>query len=163
MPMALASQIEAQVTEAAKLYHRLVLVAGINAEGKSAAFAKLAPAHGWSHINVSLTLAARLLELAQRHRAVRCPLLTREITDGAGGDVVMLDHIELLFSPDLAQDPLRLLQGLSRNRIIIASWPGPLVEGSLQYAEPGHSEYKHYRDTDAILLDARGLPAFEIS
>ena len=53
-----------------------------------------------------------------------------------GSEVVLLDNIELLFATELAQDPLRLLQSLSRNRTIVAAWPGNFDGGALTYAEP---------------------------
>ena len=50
-------------------------------------------------------------------------------------ELILLDNIELLFAVELAQDPLRLLQSLSRNRTVIASWPGTFDGQSLTYAE----------------------------
>ena len=43
-------------------------------------------------------------------------------------DVVLLDNIELLFAVEFAQDPLRLLQSLSRNVTIVAAWPVPSMQ-----------------------------------
>ena len=37
---------------------------------------------------------------------------------------MLLDHLEILFDPALEQDPLRLLQGVSRDRTVVAAWPG---------------------------------------
>ena len=64
-------------------------------------------------------------------------------------DVVALDNIELLFDPALHQDPLVCLQGLSRNKTLIAAWGGNYVGGVLTYAEPGHPEYRRYERPDA--------------
>ena len=63
-----------------------------------------------------------------------------------------MDNLELLFSPDLAQDPLRLLQGLARNRTIVASWPGFMRGAQLIYAEPSHPEYRRYPELDVLWL-----------
>ncbi|MEN6474686.1 MAG: BREX-3 system P-loop-containing protein BrxF, partial [Syntrophaceae bacterium] len=40
--------------------------------------------------------------------------------------VVLLDNIEILFDVSLKQDPLRLLQGLSRNTTLVAAWSGEI-------------------------------------
>ncbi len=64
--------------------------------------------------------------------------------------VVVLDNLEILFDPALKLDPLKLLQGISRNRTIVASWNGSYVEGTLTYAKPDHPEYRSYRELDAI-------------
>ena len=60
---------------------------------------------------------------------------------------------ELLFDRSLQQDPLRLLQGVSRNRQIVAAWDGSLEEGKLLYAEPGHAEYRQYPVNDFFVVD----------
>jgi hypothetical protein len=67
-------------------------------------------------------------------------------------DVVLLDNIELLFAKDLAQDPLRLLQSLSRNRTIVAAWPGSFDGKYLTYAEPGHPEHQRYAMPQAAII-----------
>ena len=67
-----------------------------------------------------------------------------EIVREERSDVVLLDNIELLFAVELAQDPLRLLQSLSRNRTIVAAWPGTFDGKTLTYAEPGHPEARRY-------------------
>jgi hypothetical protein len=69
-------------------------------------------------------------------------------------DVVILDNIEILFDPALQQDPLRCLQGVSRNRTIVASWNGSARDRMLSYAEPGHREYRRYTEVPAIIVHA---------
>jgi hypothetical protein len=65
---------------------------------------------------------------------------------------VVLDNLEILFDKDLKQDPLRLLQGLSRNRAVVASWNGSMTSGRLLYAETGHPEYRSYNAVDALIV-----------
>jgi hypothetical protein len=69
-------------------------------------------------------------------------------------DVVLLDNIELLFAEELAQDPLRLLQSLSRNRAIVAAWPGGFDGACLTYAEHGHPEARRYQTPQAVIVNA---------
>lgn len=59
-------------------------------------------------------------------------------------DVIFLDHIDILFSPQLKIAPLKALINLSRRKKVIVSWPGEYREGRLIYAEPGHPEYYFY-------------------
>ncbi len=149
----LSQRILRGVEQAAGLYHRLVLVVGPPQSGKTTALQELARATGWPLLNVNLLLCERLLELTGRQRAVRTPKLLDDIVRGTGSDVVLLDNLEVLFSRELAQDPLRLLQGLSRHRTIVASWAGAVVNGRLTYAEPGHPEARRYTDLDAIVIE----------
>ena len=65
---------------------------------------------------------------------------------------MLLDNIELLFAPHLAQDPLRLLQRLARNRTIGVAWPGSVAAGVLTYGEPGHGEFRKYVKPEAVVL-----------
>jgi len=52
----------------------------------------------------------------------------------------------------LKQDPLKLLQILSRNHTVISTWNGTFVNSKLTYAEPGHSEYISYEITDTLVV-----------
>jgi hypothetical protein len=142
MPAPLADEIISRVVEARELYHRLVLVVGPMRSGKTQALRAVAKDRGWPLINVNLQISERMLELTQRQRALRAPRLLDDVVSDANDDVVLLDNLEMLFSPDLALDTLRLLQGLSRNRTVVATWCGGYDGTYLTYAEPGHPEWK---------------------
>ncbi len=154
MAASLNERVLAAVAEAALRYYRLVLVVGPPGSGKTKALQELAAATGAPLLNVNLCLCERLLELTSTQRAVRAPKTLAELVDAVSAEMVLLDNLEVLFSPALALDPLRLLQRLSRNRTIVASWPGTLVEGRLSYAEPGHPEARTYQNPDAVLVEA---------
>src|SRR5262249_62434896 len=99
--------------------------------------------------NLNLELSRLLLDLTVRQRALHVPRLLEEIVQAQGGEVTLLDNIELLFDVHLKQDPLRCLQGLSRHRTVVAAWPdsfgpGERPPGVLAYAEPGHPELRRY-------------------
>ena len=64
----------------------------------------------------------------------------------------VLDNTEILFSPELQQYPLRLLQMLSRNRTVVAAWAGKQEGESLTYADPAHPEFKRYPKPDAVIV-----------
>jgi adenosyl cobinamide kinase/adenosyl cobinamide phosphate guanylyltransferase len=137
---------------ASSLYHRLVLVVGPARSGKSRLLQATAADAGWPLINLNQRVSELLLELTQRQRALRVPRLVGDILAETGDSVVLVDNLELLFSTDLAQDPLRLLQGLARNRTVVASWPGVIVGNQLTYAEPSHREYRRYSEFDSLWL-----------
>ncbi len=141
---------------AATLYHRLVLVVGPARSGKTRLLQAAAAANGWPLINLNQRVSELLLELTQRQRALRVPRLVGDVLGSTGADVVLVDNLELLFSPDLSQDPLRLLQGLARNRTVVASWPGVMVGKQLTYAEPSHPEYRRYPELDTLWLSLPG-------
>jgi hypothetical protein len=144
----LADQIIGQIKHATELYHRLVLVVAPAGAGKTTALQDVQERAGAPLINVNLELSRRMLDLTESQRALRLPRLLMEIVNDAAGDVVLLDNIEILFDVSLKQDPLRLLQGLSRNKTIVASWNGMSVKGRLEYGEPWHEEFKCYAKED---------------
>jgi len=74
---------------------------------------------------------------------------------------LVLDNLELLFDQDLKQDPLRLLQGLARNRTLLASWNGTFSIGRLGYAVPGHPEYLAYDAPEALIVTMDGTSTLD--
>jgi len=126
------------------LYHRLVLVVGPSRSRKTATLRAAAAHAGAPVMNLNLELSRRLLDLTARQRLLAVP---RVLDDLLGRDrpLVLLDNTELLFDPAFEQDPLALLQRVSRHRTIVAAWNGTLGNGFLSYAEPDHPEYRRYR------------------
>lgn len=61
---------------------------------------------------------------------------------------------DVLFEPSLQQEPLALLQELSRNKSLIVAWGGSYDEQNrlLIYAEPGHPEYRCYERPEVIVV-----------
>jgi len=95
-----------------------------------------------------------MLDLTERQRALQLPRLLGEIVSEATGELVLVDHIEILFNVHLKQDPLRLLQGLSRNKTVVAAWNGSIVDGHMTYAVPDHPEYCRYLIRDFLVASS---------
>ena len=137
------------------LYHRLALLVGETGSGKTGVLQDVASELGTSVVNLNLVLSSELLELTARQRVLRLPEILGQIADKASSPLI-LDNIEILFDRDLKQDPLRLLQGVSRNRTVVASWSGKYIAGRLLYAETGHPEYRSYDLIDALIVGMDG-------
>jgi hypothetical protein len=142
------------------LYHHLVLLTGESGSGKTGVLHKVANDLGTSVININLALSHELLDLTTRQRSLRAAFILDQIVDKAGSPVV-LDNLEILFDTELKQDPLRLLQGISRNRSVVASWNGIIDSGRLLYAEPGHPEYRCYEQVDALIVGMEGTATID--
>ena len=147
MPEALSDKVLAQIDGAAALYHRLILVTAPSQAGKTEALRQIADSTGARLVNLNLELSRRMLDLTERERALRMPDLLDEVV-GRDEPLVLLDNIEILFDAALRQDPLRLLQRVSRNRTIVATWNGTLENGYLTYAAPEHPEHRRYSRDD---------------
>lgn len=139
------------ISTAESLYHRLILLVGPTGSGKTVVMQGLAQELNTSVININLTLSELLLELTDVQRAIRLPGLLREVVNGAPKPV-LLDNLEILFDPELKQDPFRLLQSISRNQTIIATWNGTYHNKKLVYADVNHPEYRKYDPEDALIV-----------
>jgi len=147
-----ATQLEQAIQQAASQYFRLVILAGTPGSGKTAALQSVAQKLGCQLVNVNLELSKRMLELTRTQRSRQVERLLKEAIAAVSGDVVLLDNLEILFDTGLEAEPLRLLQVMSRNRTIVASWNGSFQGGTLTYAEPGHPEFIQVKQTDAVVI-----------
>ena len=147
----LAEQIRRKVEQAAELYHRLVLVVAPAGSGKTTALQDMRNRTGAPLVNVNLELSRPMLELTEHQRVLQLPRLLQEIISNSGDETILLDNIEVIFDINLQQDPLRLLQGLSRNKTVVAAWNGTIVDDHLTYAAPEHPEYRRYPMRDFLI------------
>ena len=149
-----SEEIRDHVGHAEGLYHRLVLVVGPPRAGKTKALQAVADSTGAPLVNVNLELSRRMLDLTDRQRPLKVQALLDAVLAEAASDLVLLDNTEMLFDVSLKQDPLRLLQGLSRRRTIAAAWSGSLQDNHILYAVPGHPEHRRH-PIDGTLVASR--------
>lgn len=148
-------QIRQRLSGIADNYNRLVLLVGPSGSGRTAVLRALADADNVPVLNVGADISRRLLDLTERQRVLQLPKLLEDALTGIPDNLTVLDNIEVLFTPELKQDPLRLLQGLSRNRTIVASWLGNVEGGHLTYAAPEHPEFRRYPSADLLVVSLR--------
>lgn len=144
------------------LFYRLVLLVGESGSGKTAVLRKVANELGIQPINLNLALSELLLELTPKQRSMRLPELLDRVVN-TGHSIVILDNLEILFAKELHQDPLKLLQRISRNRSVVASWNGTFRAGKLVYAETGHPEYRHYNSIEALAVGMDGTSTIDLT
>jgi hypothetical protein len=148
----LADKTIRSINQVAELYHRLILIVSPAGTGKTATLQEVYARTGATLINVNIELSRRMLELTERQRALQLPRIISDIIGAAATDVVLLDNIEILFDVTLKQDPLRLLQGLSKNKTVVTAWSGTIDDEKIVYAAPDHSEYKRYPKGDILIV-----------
>lgn len=137
MQHALRSKLEAVENR----YYRLLLVVGSQAD---AVVEDLVTSCGGNVINLSLAMSERLLEVKQADRAWTARTVVGELLADGQASLLGVTRLCLLFEPSLELDPLRVLYGASRNRTIVAAWPGRFEGEELTYAEKGHPEWRSY-------------------
>jgi hypothetical protein len=125
--------------------------------GKTAALRTVHERTAAPLVNVNLELSRQLLDLTSRQRSLQLPLLLANIAAASAAEVTLLDNIEILFDVNLKQDPLRLLQGISRNKTVVAAWSGSIEGDHLVYAAPGHTEYRRYPLQDYLVVTPEAI------
>lgn len=161
MLRSILDKVKQSLEAAEDLYHRLVLVVGEPGSGKTTALRDVASHLDIPIINVNLELSSKLLDLTAKKRAVSLPKILYEITE-TDNSVLILDNLEILFDKYMKQDPLRLLEGISRNNTVIASWSGSAEGKKLRYAEAGHPEYQNYDHVDALIVGMDGTATVDL-
>ena len=121
MAEAIQEKLKQSLRAAEGLYHRLVLLVGESGSGKTEVLREFAEEIGTEVININLLLSAELLALSEKQRVLHLPEILEKIVDKEQVPLV-LDNIEILFDQRLKQDPLKLLQLMSRNRAVVAAW-----------------------------------------
>ena len=153
----LADRLIRRIGQAAELYHRLVMLVAPAGAGKTAALQYVHERTAAPLVNVNLELSRRMLDLTERQRALQLPRLLAEIVGASPAEVILLDNIEVLFDVSLKQDPLRLLQGLSRNKTVVAAWSGSIDGEHMLYATPDHPEYRRYPLRDFLVVNPEAI------
>ena len=84
MAASTSEEIIDKVNQAHELYHRLVLVVGPSGSGKTPLLQEVSKQTGFRYINLNLELSRALLELTERQRILKLPLLVDidELTKG---------------------------------------------------------------------------------
>ena len=130
-------------------YYKLLIVCGAN---RDPMFTEMIEDLKIPTINLNLELSKALLEIPINRRSRKVREIVEKIIWDCHSNKIYFNHIELLFHPDLNQDPLKLFLPLSRNKTLIISWTGEYKSGILTFAEFGHPEYKAYREVEAKII-----------
>ncbi len=153
MKFSAADQVIQKLEYIAELYHRLILIVGPSGSGKTQVLKELQTKLKAPIINISMELSRKMLDLTVRQRVLSLSRILQEIIDECQDEIVLFDNTEVLFDTNLKQDPLRILQNLSRKITIISSWNGSATENHLMYAVPNHTEYRKYSNQDLIIIN----------
>jgi len=135
--------IDAQLATAQDLFHRLMLVAGRDSTDVTRVLTEAAERGGFPVLNVGEQLAKLLMQIPVRQRTVRVAQEFSSLVSQCASQVVAVDHIEVLFAPELRLDVVRLLRTVSRHTTLLVAWPGEVSESDLLYAPSDHPEHQH--------------------
>ena len=139
---------------ARKQYHKLIILVESDEKKRTLLISDLARSCGVDAINLNLRLSTRLLEKSPKERISTLLEEFRDLID-TDSPLVILNHCEVLFDKSLKNDPLKLLENISRNNTLLVAWPGSYQDGNLIYATPDHPEYRCYTTPDILIVSGQ--------
>lgn len=145
--------LDEAIDRAQRRYHKLVVLIGPAGSGKTAML-RSGVVKEYHYINLNLELGRRLIDTPVEDRPSCVQTCIENILMSLTADVILLDNTELIFTPQLQIDPLRLFHAMSRNKTIVVTWNGTYDGNTLTYAEPYHPEYRSYttQEVDAEII-----------
>jgi hypothetical protein len=100
--------------------------------------------YSWPKLSLGTLVSESLLDVQQDRRPGEAQrIVMASVQQRAPGPVLCTD-IDILFEPQVALDPLRLLRDCSRLTRLVVLWPGSFLDGVLSYAsaKPLHAHYR---------------------
>ncbi len=99
---------------------------------------------GWQWINLGLVVSERLLSLDKDSRKQAVSDIVKGIIDKTQSDRIVIENIDLLFSPEYSLDVIKLFTMSGKTKNLIILWEGTFKDGVVTYAEPGYEDYHRY-------------------
>lgn len=141
------SDLEKSVKDMGNWYHKLIYLVDRNKQFQST----IPSFDDFKKINVNKILSQKLLEIPKQEY----PLYVYEILFGAfenKDEVYILQHIDILFDPELKILPTQLFEQISKVYKLIVEWPGTYEDGQLYYSEYGHPEYFESKNVEGRIF-----------
>ncbi|MHB8065551.1 MAG: BREX-3 system P-loop-containing protein BrxF [Ruminiclostridium sp.] len=127
--------------------HRLIIILG-----KDEFVKRRSEEMNISCIDLNLILSEKLLDVPVNKRSRMVGTFLNDVLKAQAPETLILNSYEILFLPELKQDPIRLFEEISKERTLIVFWNGRYDKGILTYAEPWHREYREYSNIDAEII-----------
>src|SRR5699024_5148891 len=105
------------------------------------------------YININLELSKMLQDITIKKRQRIINERDKKIIIDKENDILVLDHIAIVFGRQLHHNPVLLLEDLSRDFKLIVAWSGQCNKQKIIYAEPDHDEYFTQENTEGIIIE----------
>ena len=134
---------------------KLILLIGKSSSGKTQTIQELSDYYQTPVFSLGYEISKAMLEGLSNDKILE--FLREKL--GIQKLIILLDNVEVLFAKSLNLNPLAILKLLSTDQVILASFPGRVIEGNLVFAEASSSEYKNYSNyelKDLVLFELLG-------
>jgi len=134
---------------------KLILLIGKSGSGKTKILQELSGNYKTSVFSLGYEIAKAMLEGLSNDKILwflRDQLRSKK-------SIILLDNVEVLFDRSLDLNPLDILKLLARDQVLLACFPGQVINGNLNFAEASTPEYKSYSKyelKDIVLFELLG-------
>lgn len=98
----------------------------------------------WEWLNLGLLVSEQLCSMPEESRKQNIVDVVKKVINGTASDNVVVENIDLLFSPEYSLDVIKLFTLAGKNKRLIVLWEGTFKDGMITYAEPDCEDYHKY-------------------
>ncbi len=98
--------------------------------------------YGWTTLSIGTLLSEALREVVPARRPNDVVGLIKDAVHQNVPGPLLCTDIDLMFTPTLRIDPLRILREASRIVPMIVTWPGSYFDHTVTYATTQHAHYR---------------------
>ena len=129
-------------------HFKLVWLVGGSSSERTDLSRALSEAEDGVFVALGKKLSGALLEVPIPLRTAAVEECFTECLATSRGQVTCIDNLEILFESSLKINPVSLIKGKSRHRLIVASWPGTHEHGHLVFAPSDHPAHTKIAEGD---------------
>lgn len=115
-----------------------IMVACVDKEQVKAFFSN------WKWINLGLVVSEQLCRLPKEQRKRMVADVVINAIKKTPSRNIVVENIDLLFSPEYSLDVIRTLQLAGKNKRLLVIWAGDYQDGVLTYAQPDCPDFHRY-------------------
>ncbi|MCM8899932.1 BREX-3 system P-loop-containing protein BrxF [Caldicoprobacter algeriensis] len=98
----------------------------------------------WKWINLGLVVSEQLCRLPKEQRKKMVADIVINTVKKEPSKSIVLENIDVLFSPEYSLDVIRTLQLAGKNKRLLVIWAGEYEDGMLTYAKPDCPDFHRY-------------------
>lgn len=102
----------------------------------------------WKCINIGLVVSEALYKLSKDQRKKMVADIVRNIIEKVPAKDIVLENIDVLFSPEYSLDVIKTLQMAGKNKRLLVIWDGHYENGMLTYSKPDYPDFHVYKLSD---------------
>ena len=146
-----------KISDVRNRYYKLLLVVGKHSSGKTTILKKIQQEMQCPLFNLNYEISNKLHDVPRNDWDMHIDSVIGELSS-VKDQQILIDNIEILFSPAFNLNPLKILKRLSRTHVVIASWPGSYSDDQLFHGDIMDDEYFVAKSAEIEDIEICALP-----